>query len=417
MRDDLKALGSTSMAHFSNDGVFLLFSALIVYYSQSPELLSVLVLGYFASIYTLVSGVLSLPVGKWSDSGDRDPELLFAGILLLGFAIAVFSIPFYFGSTMPILIRYAFVGIGAVVMGFGQAFYHPIGADILRYMLKGKDSSFFLGINGSFGSIGRSAIFFIVGILIIHFGTFQGLFLLSLYYFVISVVIYVSSRNMRKNGRDSRSRKKSPSGPLAKISSFKGVIPFLTVLTSTMFLRSAFQLAVATYMFKYIDDIYQNGFLSYLFLFLSLLTPVVGQPYIGHLTAKIGGNKTLLITGTMSLASFIVFLLFSQTYLIALPFFALYAFSAFTGFPSLLGFINQKIPKELATRANTWVWGIGSSVGGAVGIMIYTSMTEVFHLSQTDSFWIMLSFLFISIITNLMISPYSQRLKSQITAA
>lgn len=416
MKEELKALGSTSTAHFSNDGVFLLFSALIVYYSSSPELLSVLVLGYFAAIYTLVSGLLSLPVGRWSDSGDRDPELMVAGIFILGISLVIFSLPFYFGTNMPVVIRYAFVGIGAIVMGFGQAFYHPIGADILRYMLKGKDSSFYLGINGSFGSVGRALIFFIVGILIIHFGTFSGLFLLSLYYFAISLIIYLSSRNLRKSGRSVSTGKKTISGPMAKISSFKGVVPFLTMLSTTMFLRSAFQLAVATYMFKYIDGIYHSGFLAYLFLFISLITPIVGQPYIGHLTAKIGGNKTLLITGSLSLISFIIFLLFSKIYLVALPFFAIYAFSAFTGFPSLLGFINQKIPKELATRANTWVWGIGSYVGGAIGIMIYTSFTEIFHISQTDAFWIMLSFLFVSIITNVLLNPYSARLKSQITA-
>ncbi len=415
MKEEIKALGSTSTAHFSNDGIFLLFSALIVYYSSSPEHLSILILGYFAALYTLVSGLLSLPVGRWSDSGDRDPELMALGILILGVSLVIFSIPFLYASSLPIIAQYAFVGSGAIVMGFGQAFYHPIGADILRYMLRGKDSSFFLGINGSFGSIGRSLIFFIFGILVLKFGTFNGLFLLSLYYFVIALVIYLASRNMRKEGRVNGKRKKSVQSHIVKISSFPGVIPFLAVLTTTMFLRSAFQLAVATYMFKYIDGIYHSGFLAYVFLFISLATPILGQPYVGHLTRKIGGNLTLLITGTLSLIAFVIFLLFSSTYLIALPFFAIYAFAAFTGFPSLLGFINQKIPQEMATRANTWVWGIGSYVGGAIGIIIYTSFTEVFNLTMKDTFWIMLIFLLVSIITNVLIGKYSSKLKSQIT--
>ena len=94
MKTEFKALYSTSLAHLSNDGVFLLFSSLIVYYSEPSLGLNITILGYFATIYVLISGILSIPVGRWSDSGDRDPELKGFGILLLAISLGVFSVPF-----------------------------------------------------------------------------------------------------------------------------------------------------------------------------------------------------------------------------------------------------------------------------------------------------------------------------------
>jgi MFS family permease len=420
MNKEYIALSSTSLAHLSNDGIFLLFSSLIVYYSHPSMGLNVTILGIFASIYTLVSGILSLPIGKWSDSGDRDPELMSLGILILGFSLILFAIPFYYVTTMTLSVKYLIVGMGAIVLGFGQAFYHPLGADILRYSLRGKDSSFLLGINGSFGSIGRAVILFIAGIMIIDFGAFRGLFFLSLYYFVIALVIYEMSRKIRKSDKIVEKaverNKKLKREQVVKISSFPGVVGFLSILTLTLFLRSFFQLAVATYAFKYIDTIYNNNFLSYLFLSVALVTPIIGQPIFGQLTKRKGGNFTLLFAGSLSLAAFIPFLYFSNYYIVSLVFFSIYAFAAFTGFPSILGFLNQKIPPAISTRANTWAWGIGNTVGGAFGIIVFTVLSQILRVSEETSFVIMLFFLALSVITNLMIRPFSNKLKSQITS-
>ncbi len=417
MKTELKALSSTSLAHLSNDGVFLLFSSLIVYYSEPSLGLNITILGYFATIYVFVSGILSIPVGRWSDSGDRDPELMSLGILLLAISLVTFSIPFLFSSSMAILTKYLVVGLGAFILGLGQAFYHPLGADILRYSLKGRDSSFLLGINGSFGSIGRAVILIIVGIMIVDYGAFRGLFYLSLYYFVVAIVIYIMSRNLRKSEtyREKRMEAVIERKELVRMKSLPGVRGFLAILTVTLFLRSAFQLAISTYAFTYIDGIFKSSFLSFLFLAVALVTPIVGQPIFGQLTRRKGGDFTLLFAGVLSLLAFLPFLYFSQNYVLALIFFSIYAFGAFTGFPSILGFLNQKIPKEVSTRANTWAWGIGNTVGGAFGILIFTTLFETLKISMELSFILMLSFLVLSIITNIMIKPFAKKLPSQIT--
>ena len=417
LKTEYKALSSTSLAHLSNDGVFLLFSSLIVYYSEPSLGLNITILGYFATIYVLISGILSIPVGRWSDSGDRDPELMGFGILLLAISLVVFSAPFLYASSMAILTKYAIVGLGALVLGFGQAFYHPLGADILRYSMKGKDSSFLLGINGSFGSLGRAVILIIVGIMIVDFGAFKGLFYLSLYYFAVAAIIYLMSRNLRKSEgyRERVEARAKEKKKLVKMRSLPGVTEFLGILTLTLFLRSAFQLAISTYSFTYIDHIYKSGFLAFVFLSVALVTPILGQPIFGQLTKRKGGNYTLLFAGVLSLLAFVPFLYFSHNYALSLVFFSIYAFAAFTGFPSVLGFLNQKVPKEVSTRANTLAWGIGNTVGGAVGILIFTTLFQTLNISMEYSFLLMLSFLILSIATNLMIEPFSNKLASQIS--
>lgn len=50
-----RVLTFTSLAHFANDGVFLIFPLLIVYYT-TEEKISVVFLGGLAIVYTLLSG-------------------------------------------------------------------------------------------------------------------------------------------------------------------------------------------------------------------------------------------------------------------------------------------------------------------------------------------------------------------------
>jgi MFS family permease len=409
---------STSFAHFSNDGVFFLFSTLIVYF-EAPDIgINALFLGYFAVIYTFIAGILSIPIGRISDGNDRDPELMGIGILLLAVSILFFSIPFIPSLSSSVTDRYIFVILGAFTLGSGQAFYHPLGADILRYSLRGKDSSVFLGINGSMGSAGRALIISVAILLIAIYGAFEGLLFLASAYFVIALLVYVSSRSLRKPekvilSQQSFEEKKQKA---RKIRSFPGVSGFLIVLTLTLVTRSIFQMSVALYIFSFLDSVYKNAVLSAYFLSIALITPIVGQPIFGYITKRIGGNSTLLIAGLISLVSFIPFIILDLQYIDALILFSIYAFAAFTGFPSILGFVGQKIPRELSTRANTWTWGVGNTAGGAVGILIFTLLSKYMNYSYRLSFELMIPFMILSILLNLLVYPFSSRLESQITA-
>ncbi|MEM3847911.1 MAG: MFS transporter, partial [Metallosphaera sp.] len=138
----LRVLTFTSLAHFSNDGVFLIFPLLIVYYSTEKHV-SVVFLGILSIVYTLLSGLLSPFIGDKADKMDRDSELISLGILLEGVSMALFALSFV-TLTIPALT------LGALLLGIGQAFYHPLGGAVLSRTF-GKSSGRALGVNGSLG--------------------------------------------------------------------------------------------------------------------------------------------------------------------------------------------------------------------------------------------------------------------------
>ena len=68
-----RALLFTSLTHFANDGNFLLFSILIVFFAKLPGV-SIAFLGMNAILYNVLYGVISLPVGKFADTGFVIPN-------------------------------------------------------------------------------------------------------------------------------------------------------------------------------------------------------------------------------------------------------------------------------------------------------------------------------------------------------
>jgi len=77
--------------------------------------------------------------------------------------------------------------------------------------------------------------------------------------------------------------------------------------------------------------------------------------------------------------------------------YALYVFTAFSGFPVLMGYVNQIVPREISTTAGGMVWGIGNTVGGGIGIAIISILLYV-HTTLIDAMWIMTIFGAVSLI-------------------
>ncbi|MHB8360822.1 MAG: MFS transporter [Thermoplasmataceae archaeon] len=400
MKSEVKALIFTSVGHFANDGTFLLFSALIVFYTNIG--IPVYFTGSLAIVYTFLSGIFSLYVGKLSDRSNKDPELMSFGILIMGISVALLSLPFYMKSG-----EYIFVTIGAIILGVGQAFYHPIGANIIRFSKPGRDMSDYLGINGSFGSLGRSILILVFGGLVISTGKFSGTFLYGIIFIILSGIIYSGTFRIRKPERRS---KKINSSMRVELEGNKPVWGFIGVLTTSFFLRSMFLGSTAIYIFSYLDQIDgNNSALSFIFLGVSLITPVLGQPFFGYLTRKKGGYYTVMLTGIISLVSFILFLSTNQYY-IALIIYSVYAFAAYTGFPTLLGFIGQNVPASVSARANTIAWGLGNTVGGSVGLGVFLILYKGFSQSLHTVFYEISIFLLLSILITLVIPRFSRKI-------
>lgn len=367
---DFRALAITSLAHFMNDGTFLIFPLLIVYYSTQDHV-SLVFLGALSIVYTLLSGLLSPLIGDFADKHDLDIPLMSLGIFMEGVAIFLFALGFF----TPLLIV-----IGTVLLGIGQAFYHPIGGAILSRVF-GRSSGRALGINGAFGSIGRALMPSIITFLIIAIGEIGGLISLTVVFVLATMVIYLGLRQYKKRSLEEiRKRAEKLDRVLYK---------FLIILGVLVFIRSMFITGTTTFTGEFIYYIYHSKTLAGIFLTVGFLGSVLGQPVFGWVTEKKGGRFAFLITSILSVLSFLGFLLLSDNLLASVLMYSVFTFAAFSAFPVLLGYVSQTFPKSFYTVANSYIWGIGVTVGGAAGNALITTLLG-FNFSLISTFYVAL---------------------------
>ena len=353
-----RALIFTSLTHFANDGNFLLFSILIVFFSKLPGV-SIAFLGINAIIYNVLYGMISLPIGKFADRLNNDRFLLSLGIALEGLAAFFFGFGFIYTSYYVI-----FIILGSVALGSGQAFYHPIGASVLSFVYESRDLGKILGINGAFGSLGRALMPSVITFLLLFFGGFKGMEVIAVYVWILSMIIYFGmsgfTRPFKKRNKI-RNRDSLPKNIKRKI--YLALIP--------IFLKGAFIMGTVTFIAEYIDKITGSTAFTGIILTISFIPAILGQPLFGYITTIKGGRFTIALT---SILSFLAFLLFLATRnIIILTFaYAVLAFLLFTGFSVLLDYTYQLVPKEYYSTAYSLVWGIGNILGGASGIALMT---------------------------------------------
>lgn len=399
MNRGIRSLIFTSMGHFSNDGNFLLFPVLITYYSLIPGI-GLILLGAVAIIYNALSGLLSTPIGHLADRTDRDAPLLALGIAINGASVGAFAIPFLYHSiAIPSIVA------GSILLGLGQSFYHPIGATIITESFEKKTATKMLGINGSFGSLGRALLPTIIVAVMLLVGDEHGLLLIMLYLFIFAILIYAGLRHFKRGTTKEKVNKSETSKVNRSI--VKKYSKFLYILTLVIFVRSMFLTGVITFIPTFLTDVYHSRTEAVAIVTISFVTAIFGQPYFGSLTSKYGGRKIISLTTILSGIAFASFIYFASNIIVSAVSFAVFAFVTYSGFPVLLGYVNQVVPREISTTSNGLVWGIGQTFGGAVGIAIIDGF-KVF-VSLGDSLTFMLIFA-LAAVTLLPLIPKNNRL-------
>ncbi|MCW1295863.1 MAG: MFS transporter [Candidatus Parvarchaeota archaeon] len=353
-----RALLFTSLTHFANDGNFLLFSILIVFFSKLPGV-SIAFLGVNAILYNVLYGVISLPIGEFSDRLNNDRLLLAFGIALEGLAAFFFGLGFIYTGYYII-----FVVLGSVALGSGQAFYHPIGASVLSFVYESKDLGKILGINGAFGSLGRALMPSVITFLLLFFGSFRGMEVLAVYVWILSMIIYFGMSGFTrpyKKHKKIKKKKYLPEG--IKRSLYSALVP--------IFLKGAFIMGTVTFIAEYLDKITGSVAFTGIILTISFIPAILGQPIFGYITTIKGGRFTITLTSVFSLLAFILFLATTNVVIITFAY-AVLAFLIFTGFSVLLDYTYQLVPKEYYSTAYGLVWGAGNILGGAFGIALMT---------------------------------------------
>jgi len=367
---DNRALIAAAMAHFINDGNSVTFAILIIYYSSIG--MSLGFLGAIASFYLLVSGIVSERIGYLADTSGRRGLIMSIGIVSLGLSLLLFSLSFYF-----INVNVFFLVFGALFLGIGLSIYHPLGGSIIAYATQNVNSAKHMGINGSFGSLGRAVFPTIIIYLVTAFGLVDGLLVFSGVTLAFGLIILSMTRGFDTGivkHKNVRSRN-------VLLYTYRR---FIIVLTILFFLSALYTQGVTTFIPKYLETQYNSKQLAGLATSITYATPVAGQVILGTLTDKLGGRRILYLTTVMSAVVFAGF--FVTHYAAAkVAVLGLFAFFVYSGFPVVLGYAQQVVPREVAARLNGIVWGLGNTLGGALGAAFAGLMVD--HYGFTVSFF------------------------------
>ena len=162
-----------------------------------------------------------------------------------------------------------------------------------------------------------------------------------------------------------------------------------------------------TFVPTFLTNVYHSRTEAVAIVTISFVTAIFGQPYFGSLTSKFGGRKIISFTTIISGVAFASFIYFASNLIVSATSFAVFAFVTYSGFPVLLGYVNQVVPREISTTSNGLVWGVGQTLGGALGIAVLDGF-KVF-VSLGDSLTLMLIFALAAIVL-LPLIPRNDRL-------
>ncbi len=396
----------TSYAHFANDGFYLFFPLLVAYYSKIPDI-NVSILGSMAVIYYLLSGFLSPKIGKLADRLNRDAMLLSLGIGIYAIAALVLFLPFVF-----IHYFYVLVVIGIIFLSFAYSFFHPIGATIISQSFRERAPTL-LGINGSMGSLGRSVMAGVFVLLVAAYGIETGMFSMAAFALISAMIIYTGLRTFRRESKiqDNKPVHKSvdgahkaqkasksiravkagvgskahPAGPATD--EYKG---FIKLFVAIAFLIYVFIASTVLFVPKYLDLILHSTTLAGEIVSFSFFFAVFGQLVFGYVTSKRGGKFSVSVTTAFSSIAFAAFLLAGSNVIVLTIAYSLFTFFAFTGFPVLLGYVNQIVPRSISSEAGSKVWGIGQYLGAGSGIAVISVL--IYFIGIRSALWSMLIF-------------------------
>ncbi|MDS0256506.1 MFS transporter [Thermoplasmatales archaeon AK] len=373
MNNETRTLIYTSLAHFTNDGTTYVYPFLLTFYADLKGA-NLVFLGAVYILNHLVNGFLSTPMGRIVDKVHRENIFLFIGIVIEGASLFIFTLPFMVPSTL-----YPAVITGLIVLGVGQTFYHPIGATVIRKAYGRDRAPHALGINGAFGSLGRAFVPSIMVAVVLLYGEFIGLSVISSFIVLVSLLpLFGLSFISRKasTGSNAKGSKVEAKSTAKKTRLERKVVIFLAIFTAIVFLKAMMARGIIVYLPTYVKLDTGSLVLSTTIITAGLVIGAFGQPIWGRMTSIFGGKFTVSIVVVFTLVFYLLFLLFNRNVTLMLITYAIFALFNYSGFPVLLGYVSQIVPEEASSVSSGLVWGMGQILGGATG----TGITSLFLL-------------------------------------
>ena len=365
----LRLIAVTSLAHFVNDGV-IFFVPVIGDLLAQQDHTSAAVVTAMLTVFYVASAGFGLGVGLVSDALGHRGAMIALGIG--GLAVSLFA--FYLALSLHGAGSDVFVILAAVVAGFGSAFYHPLGASVLQLNFADAARGRALGVNGAFGSLGRTvypALFFVIAALgltkVDTTAVFGGLSL-----FAAAGIAYwlrASVTGARTRRSDQVPAVADPPAPPER----QGVHGLLNrsvlALMVIAFFRSLAFIGIVSWVPIYLTTQRHAGVSGTLGVAVTVMYAggILGQPVFGMLADRFDKRMVLALDSLGSAAGIFVFLGTSGHGAGALLALALFGFFTFASFPLLLSLVADYVPRERSTTGNALVWGVGSTGGQALG--------------------------------------------------
>ncbi len=367
---------ATSLAHFINDGLIAmipLMYPLFALFGVSLTTISILVA--LQNVFAIIASPL---VGARSDASGNYARLLAIGLALLAAGTIGYAVSAQFTSGFSLTLVLLPL---TVLIGVGSAFYHPLGATVLRAKWRAETLGNAMGMNGSAGSVGRVLLplttTVILGFLALPFVGIIGALCLAGAFAVLLMLRGVKFREVSAAQTGTRARTSFlPRGELAA-----RLLPLTVVSFSRGLFTGVFPLIPL--FLQQVDNF--DKFTAGLLFSLSLGVGILSQLLFGYLQTRLGAKKGLTMS---NLGGVIVLFVFSLTttpslVVVSLVVFGLFSYSAF---PLLLGAVQDLTELGEMTSGSAIVWGIGNSSGSAAAPLLVGALALLYSGSLVAGF-------------------------------
>lgn len=353
-----RALVFTSLGHFLNDG-YTFFVPIVADLLVALDGLSFLEEAILLVVYYLSSTVFSVYVGRWADRMGELGKLMAVGIACLGLGMAGFYLAMVYASGAAL---FALALVLNLILGFGTAFYHPLGASILQAAFGRRTAGKALGVNGAMGSAGRTLYPVLFSLLsVLAFTAPDSLGILGAVGVGGALVIWAGLASVGAG-----SEKKEGAQASVKSSLTRPMIALLGV----SFLRSAPIFAVVEYAPTFLTGQRGLGTGSVLGVSLAVFyaSAIMGQPFFGFLADKLDHRRVLAVSAFGAAASIVGYV--NTGGVVSVVLLSAFGFFALTGFPLLMSLAADYSAQNASTLGNSLVWGIGSQGGNTLGPLL-----------------------------------------------
>jgi len=362
----LRVITFTSLGHFINDGTMFLVPVVLDLLAVVRHVAPTLITASLTLFY-LAMALSAILLGGYIDRKGLQSSGMALGILVMSLGLLLFIAAL--GNVFPAV----FIIISSALSGFGASFYHPTGTSILQSHYKGERLGRYLGINGSFGSIGRAIYPYI---LLIFVGVFSseiaGIGILGTVGIISAASMAIGLRGYRISRPENRGLNSKSRGILSS------AIVLLTVIS---LIRSLAFYGIISWIPEYLS--FDRGLKASLSLgaMMSLMYVggILGQLLFGRLV-EIYDKRRILATTTV-LAAVLMFLYIITTGPLSYVFLGLFGFVNFSGFPIFMSMISDYVPRDSSTTtSNALVWNVGGSGGQALGpLVVGVSIVGSYH--------------------------------------